>query len=103
MKKTQSTTKVGMCLQRSSQLQPILGSGSAKIKTKIYIHYSLIQTNNSITDVKKIMKESRDEKKLRHMWSEWHNKCGNKIRKPYEQFVKLSNQAAGLNSNQIIV
>jgi hypothetical protein len=49
------------------------------------------------------MKESRDEKELRHMWSEWHNKCGNKIRKPYEQFVKLSNQAAGLNSNQIIV
>lgn len=82
-------------------MQPILGSGSAKIKIKM-INYTLIQTNNSITDVKKIMKESRDEKELRHMWSEWHNKCGNKIRKPYEQFVKLSNQAARLNSNQII-
>jgi len=49
------------------------------------------------------MKESRDEKELRHIWSEWHNKCGNRIRKPYEQFVKLSNQAARLNSTKLLI
>ena len=44
------------------------------------------------------MKTSRNEQELRHIWTEWHNKCGNRIRNNYEQFVKLSNQAARLNS-----
>lgn len=44
------------------------------------------------------MKESRNEPELRHIWLEWHNKCGNAVRKPYEQFIVLSNKAARLNS-----
>ncbi len=44
------------------------------------------------------MKESRNEHELRHIWTEWHNKCGNRIRPFYEQFVQLSNKASRLNS-----
>ncbi|XP_059351358.1 angiotensin-converting enzyme-like [Daphnia carinata] len=74
MSKTQSTTKV--CAYQNSTI-----------------------CNLSLDpDLKKIMKESRNEHELRHIWTEWHNKCGNRIRQPYEQFVKLSNQAAVLNN-----
>ena len=44
------------------------------------------------------MKESRNEHELRHVWIEWHNKSGNPVRNSYEEFIKLSNKAAQLNS-----
>lgn len=51
-----------------------------------------------ISDLKKIMKQSRNEKELRHAWTEWHNKCGNDMmKKSYERFVGLSNRVAHLN------
>ncbi|KAK4008522.1 hypothetical protein OUZ56_013657 [Daphnia magna] len=67
--------------------------------TKVCAYQNSTSCNLSLDpDVKKIMKESRNEQELRHIWTEWHNKSGNLIRKPYEQFVKLSNQAAVLNN-----
>lgn len=46
------------------------------------------------------MKESRDEKQLRHAWIEWHDKAGNPIRELYKPFVEYSNEVARLNSTQ---
>jgi len=43
------------------------------------------------------MKESRDEKELRHAWTEWHDKCGTPLKEKYVKFVELSNEAAKLN------
>jgi len=44
------------------------------------------------------MQESRDEKELRHIWIEWHNKSGNEVmKKSYQRFVELTNQVAKLN------
>lgn len=71
-----------------------------------WVDYKLLSTIHLVTsnffcktlDVKKIMKESRNEHELRHIWAEWHNKCGNQVKKSYEEFVSLSNQAARLNS-----
>ncbi|EFX86561.1 hypothetical protein DAPPUDRAFT_307858 [Daphnia pulex] len=45
-------------------------------------------------DVTQIMKESRDEKKLRHAWLEWHDKSGVEIRKFYKPYVDFSNEIA---------
>ena len=51
-----------------------------------------------IIDLTQIMKESRDEKELRHVWTEWHNKCGSHVMKSsYQRFVELTNRAAKLN------
>lgn len=44
------------------------------------------------------MKESRDEKELRHIWIDWHNKSGNEVMKQsYRRFVELKNKVAKLN------
>ncbi len=50
------------------------------------------------TELTKIMEESRNEEELRHVWTEWHNKSGGPIKQLYKEFVKLSNQAAKINS-----
>ena len=44
------------------------------------------------------MKESRDEKHLRHVWTEWHDKCGVPIRKLYAPFIDFGNEVARLSS-----
>jgi hypothetical protein len=44
------------------------------------------------------MKESRDEKKLRHAWLEWHDKSGVEIRKFYKPYVDFSNEIARITS-----
>lgn len=59
---------------------------------------SILIKYRDLTDVRDIMKKSRDEEELRHIWAEWHNKGGNPIRELYEQFVPLANKAAQLNS-----
>jgi hypothetical protein len=50
------------------------------------------------TDVTQIMKESRDEKLLRHAWLEWHDKSGVEIRKFYKPYVEFSNEIARITS-----
>lgn len=53
-------------------------------------------------ELTKIMQESRDEKELRHIWIEWHNKSGNEVmKKSYQRFVELTNQVAKLNGIKI--
>lgn len=44
------------------------------------------------------MKESRDERELRHVWTEWHDKSGGRIREYYEPFVEYANEVARLSS-----
>jgi len=46
---------------------------------------------NQITD---IMRESRDEKKLRQVWEGWHT-ISPQMREEYTRFVELSNKGAG--------
>lgn len=48
-------------------------------------------------DLTQILKESRDERELRHLWVEWHDKSGNPIRQSYIRFVELANEVARLN------
>jgi hypothetical protein len=61
---------------------------------------SLIQVVNIFptTDAMQIMKESRDEKLLRHAWLEWHDKSGVEIRKYYKPYVEFSNEGARISS-----
>ena len=49
-------------------------------------------------DLTAIMKSSRDEEELRHVWTQWRNVTGRPIKHYYERFVELSNEAAQLNS-----
>lgn len=53
------------------------------------------------TDVTQIMKESRDEKKLRHAWLECHDKSGVEIRKFYKPYVDFSNEIARITSSDV--
>jgi len=48
-------------------------------------------------DINAIMKTSRNEEELRHVWTRWREVTGKPIKKHYERFVKLSNEAARLN------
>jgi len=49
------------------------------------------------SDLTKILRESRNEQELRHVWTEWHDKSGRPIKDSYARFVELSNSAAKLN------
>jgi len=45
-----------------------------------------------------IMRESRDEKELRHVWTEWHDRIGTEdMKRSYQRLVELTNQVAKLN------
>lgn len=77
---------------------PLLGSRlvlqTHQVNFRLHIP-SVIQT-----DLTKILKESRDEIELRHVWTEWHDKSGNDVMKrSYERFVVLSNRVAELNGS----
>ncbi|XP_018022677.1 angiotensin-converting enzyme [Hyalella azteca] len=45
----------------------------------------------------RIMKKSRNYDELRHVWEEWRLSSGALMRKKYEQFVELANEAAQRN------
>lgn len=55
----------------------------------------------SRSDINAIMKNSRNEEELRHVWTQWRNVSGRPIRQNYERFVELSNEAAQLNSKSL--
>ena len=51
----------------------------------------------SLADLSEIMATSRNEEQLKHVWTQWRNVTGRPIKKLYERYVHLSNQAAKLN------
>ncbi len=44
------------------------------------------------------MSKSRSFDELKHVWQQWHEQSGGKMRNHYEKFVELSNEAARMNS-----
>lgn len=44
------------------------------------------------------MSTSRNFDELKHVWHQWHEQSGGKMRNHYEKFVQLSNEAAQMNS-----
>jgi peptidyl-dipeptidase A/DNA-directed RNA polymerase III subunit RPC1 len=44
------------------------------------------------------MSKSRNFDELKHVWQQWHEQSGGKMRQHYEKFVQLSNEAAQMNS-----
>ena len=54
-----------------------------------------------LSDINAIMKTSRNEEELRHVWTRWREVTGKPIKKHYERFVKLSNEAARLNGMKL--
>jgi len=49
-------------------------------------------------DISAIMKNSRNEEELLHVWTQWRNVTGRPIKQYYERFVELSNEVAALNN-----
>ncbi|CAH1991064.1 unnamed protein product [Acanthoscelides obtectus] len=49
-------------------------------------------------DLTAIMAKSRNWDELQHVWTEWRRQTGQKMRDPFEQMVRLSNQASKLNN-----
>ena len=54
-----------------------------------------------LSDIDAILKTSRDEEELRHVWIQWRNVTGRPIKAFYELSVKLSNEAARLNGTKL--
>jgi len=66
---------------------------------KICSYHNETQCDLSLNpDLTAIMKSSRDEEELRHVWTQWRNVTGRPIKHYYERFVELSNEAAQLNN-----
>nr|CAI5817343.1 unnamed protein product [Callosobruchus analis] len=50
-----------------------------------------------LSDVQKIMANSRNHFELLHIWKEWHDKVGDTSEKQIQSIHKLTNQAARIN------
>lgn len=50
-----------------------------------------------LSDLQKIMAESRDYDELLFAWKGWRDAAGKVLRSDYERYVELANQAARLN------
>jgi peptidyl-dipeptidase A len=48
------------------------------------------------------MRRSRNFDELKHVWVQWHQQSGGKMRSQYERFVTLSNEAARINSMKVL-
>ena len=48
----------------------------------------------SLTEIKNKLAESNDPKELEYYWSEWRMETGEKMRKMYQEYIKLTNKAA---------
>ena len=53
-----------------------------------------------ITDVSRIMTQSRDYDELLHYWQAWHEAVGPPLKNKFIRYVQLANQAAKLNGMQ---
>ncbi|KAI9554639.1 hypothetical protein GHT06_019912 [Daphnia sinensis] len=49
-------------------------------------------------DITETMRSSRNFDELKHVWHQWHQQSGGKMRGHYERFVELSNEAARMNN-----
>lgn len=49
-------------------------------------------------DINDIFDKSYDVNELKHVWVQWREATGKKVRSMYTDYVKLSNEAAVLNS-----
>lgn len=49
-------------------------------------------------DITDILGKSYDVNELKHVWIEWRKATGRKVRSMYPEYVRLSNEAARLNS-----
>ncbi|XP_070846561.1 angiotensin-converting enzyme [Chaetodon trifascialis] len=72
--------------ERLSEMDSIYST--AKVHPEPGVSWSL---EPEITD---IMASSRSYKKLLYVWDEWHKAAGVPLKKPFSEFVKLSNQAS---------
>jgi hypothetical protein len=52
-----------------------------------------------VSDLQKIMAESRDYDELLFAWQGWRNASGRELRQDYKRYVQLANKAAALNGN----
>lgn len=50
-----------------------------------------------VSDLQKIMAESRDYNELLFAWKGWRDSAGKVLRKDYKRYVELANKAATLN------
>lgn len=50
-----------------------------------------------VSDLQKIMAESRDYDELLFAWKGWRNSAGKILRQDYKRYVELANKAATLN------
>jgi peptidyl-dipeptidase A len=60
----------------------------------LYAYYLLL---HNVSDVEKIISESRDYEELKYVWSQWRDASGAKMRTNYQNYVTYSNQAAEAN------
>lgn len=52
---------------------------------------------SSVSDLQKIMAESRDYDELLFAWKGWRDSAGKVLRQDYKRYVELANKAATLN------
>jgi len=98
MEKIYSTAKI-CSFEDENQCDLSLEPGKIFVAS-IFFSFSIsIRLPRSIplSDIDAIMKTSRDEEELRHVWIQWRNVTGRPIKEHYERFVELSNEAARLN------
>ena len=50
-----------------------------------------------VSDLQKIMAESRDYDELLFAWKGWRDSAGKVLRQDYKRYVELANKAATLN------
>lgn len=78
--------------------------------TNIYIHAKICPFKNqtcelseeglSLTpDLEQIMINSSDYNELTYVWSAWRDATGAKMKKQYQRYVELYNEAAKANGN----
>lgn len=58
---------------------------------------NVIKMSCCVSDLQKIMAESRDYDELLFAWKGWRDAAGKVIRQDYKRYVELANKAATLN------
>lgn len=64
----------------------------------IMIDIEIIKIIITLLEITTILSESRDPDELKHVWVEWRNTVGPKVKDMYETYVNLSNEAARSNN-----
>ncbi|KAF5302724.1 hypothetical protein FQR65_LT08466 [Abscondita terminalis] len=73
--------------------------GTAKICPYHYQTCAIEEEGLSLEpDIEAIFRTSTDYDELKYVWEAWHNATGRKIKRPYKEYVALSNEVAKLNN-----